>query len=767
MIYYAYWRSAAKETTVASEEIEVVLGSQSTGDSAVIGSWQPVEGAEIQRMLERLPAAARDRVRTDAREILARCLPPAKGAARRAGLVVGQVQSGKTASFTAVAALARDNRIPLVILIAGTKTNLLEQSRARLAVDLGLNEEDAHLRWAPFKSPMPGSQDVSLMSHRLLDCLDSSSAHHVPVLITVMKNSTHMRRLALVLEQIGEQVGLRDITAIVIDDEVDQATPNLRWRAGSESATYRNLREIRDALPRHTLLEYTATPQAPLLVNLADEISPDFTYVLTPGDAYTGGRFFFLEKRERFVRLIPRNDLAAVDATHQEPPNSLFQALALFLLGVAAGMLTRKSGDPAQRSMLVHPSQATAPQAQFARWLRQALDQWLDIFNRSDDPDFSDWSEIYFEPAYRDLSQTIPNLPSREQLLNNLPRAMRFTRIEEVNTAAGASPAIEWSQAYSWILIGGAMMDRGFTVEGLTVTYMPRRVGVGNADTVQQRARFFGYKKSYAGYCRAWLSSEVDDVFRVYVDHEEHMRRALQEQAVSGQSLKQWRRRFLLDRALRPTRRAVISMFYSHQAWADSWFQQNHVPLPAAPESEPDIGLANSRLIERFAAGRHWVPDGAGLGLTAMQQHVSTFVPLADLLESVLADFAMLEEDGPNFASLMLGIEELADSKPDHAVRVVHMSRGAKRQRSLVADTTRIKRLFQGRSRDGRYPGDSHIHEGDKLTIQIHCVEPCADNGTDEGSEPQRSPVPMLAIYVPEALGFSSLVSAYHDDQIS
>jgi len=65
-------------------------------------------------------------------------------------------------------------------------------------------------------------------------------------------------------------------------------------------------------------------------------------------------------------------------------------------------------------------------------------------------------------------------------------------------------------------------MDRGFTVEGLTVTYMPRGKGAGNADTIQQRARFLGYKRGYLGLCRVFLESDVQRAFSVYVNHEEH-----------------------------------------------------------------------------------------------------------------------------------------------------------------------------------------------------------------------------------------------------
>ena len=71
-------------------------------------------------------------------------------------------------------------------------------------------------------------------------------------------------------------------------------------------------------------------------------------------------------------------------------------------------------------------------------------------------------------------------------------------------------------------------MDRGFTVEGLTVTYMPRGLGIGNADTVQQRGRFFGYKQSYMGLCRVFVGPDVRRAFRDYVEHEEDVRGELE-----------------------------------------------------------------------------------------------------------------------------------------------------------------------------------------------------------------------------------------------
>src|SRR5207249_2495863 len=149
------------------------------------------------------------------------------------------------------------------------------------------------------------------------------------------------------------------------------------------------------------------------------------------------------------------------------------------------------------RSMMVHPSQEILRHGEYIRWVRAIRDRWVKTLRRDDaDPDRQEVAEE-MRAAYADLAQTVDHLPSFDELLKVLPRAMDETIITEINSAFGRAPEIDWKSDYAHILVGGQAMDRGFTVEGLTVTYMPRPVGVGNADTIQQRARFFGYKADY------------------------------------------------------------------------------------------------------------------------------------------------------------------------------------------------------------------------------------------------------------------------------
>ena len=144
-------------------------------------------------------------------------------------------------------------------------------------------------------------------------------------------------------------------------------------------------------------------------------------------------------------------------------------------------------------------------------------------------------------------------------------------------------------------------MDRGFTVEGLTVTYMPRGIGVGNADTIQQRARFLGHKRSYIGYCRVYLEQGTLNAFQNYVEHEEDIRGQLKKFQDSDRSLNDWKRAFVLDAALRPCRDNVLEFDYMRGRFSDDWVAPRVV-------LESDMVLqANREVVASFIQGLRFV----------------------------------------------------------------------------------------------------------------------------------------------------------------
>lgn len=207
-----------------------------------------------------LPAGAGEDIQQVAASIIGHGQDPAGPDGQQTGLVVGYVQSGKTLSFTTVIALARDNQLPLVIVVAGTAENLFNQTIERLLEDLQVNAFDGPPRWRHVRNPDTGSRQI------IQSTLDDWRNPNVPqaekatLLLTVMKQHQRLNNLNALLAQLD----LRGVPALVIDDEADQASLNTRVNRGEESTTYQRLLALRDQLPHHTFLQYTATPQAPL-----------------------------------------------------------------------------------------------------------------------------------------------------------------------------------------------------------------------------------------------------------------------------------------------------------------------------------------------------------------------------------------------------------------------------------------------------------------------------------------------------------------------
>jgi len=709
------------------------------------GRWAPGVGPEAIDFLQLVvPVSSRGSVRDAAVSILAKAVPPNVPAGQETGLVVGYVQSGKTMSFEAVAALARDNGFQIVVVVAGTANPLLDQSMGRLRRDLRLDDPDRARRWIQFQNP--GDEDATMQAIR--DVLDDWRDPGTPeeykktVLITVLKNHRRLQNLA----DLFRSLGLERVPVLIIDDEADQASLNNEVAQGQESTTYRCLMDLRQALPSHTYLQYTATPQAPLLVSIIDSLSPNFVEVLEPGDEYVGGREFFGDNR-RYVRVIPPQDVPTSTNLLTEPPESLLEALRVFMAGVTAGI--RRSANTGNRSMLVHPSHRTAQHQGYYNWVRDIFEEWKRILNLPDaDPDKQELIEDLRE-AYRDVADTVEDdLPAFEELLPSFRLAFRNTRILEVNARGGRTPDVDWRSAYGWILVGGQAMDRGFTVEGLTVTYMPRGIGVGNADTVQQRARFFGYKRSYLGFCRVYLEQGTLNAFRSYVDHEEDIRSQLAEFRDNGRPLNEWKRAFVLDLAMRPCRHNVLEFDYMRGRFADDWF------TPRVALASDPILRANRGAVTAFIQDLAFADDDGHPDRTDIQRHhVSRDVPLRAAMEQLLVGLRITgTTDSQRYTGLLLQLSKALEDNPDEVCAVYRMSPAARRRRG-VDENGEVMQLFQGeapvqpRNRRGEvYPGDRAIRQDDTVTIQIHALNLTRDENII------LEDVPVVAIWIPARL---------------
>jgi hypothetical protein len=692
-----------------SEHAEIISVLPPTGE----GRWRPIRGPEALSLLERkLPTSQHDRVLDESARILAQCLPPSSREGGRTGLVMGYVQSGKTMSFTTVAALARDNGYPLVIVLAGTTNNLVDQNETRLKDDL-IGDAESSRWWRVMVNPRPTDGDADL----LRQALDSWKRYPDrpercrTTLIVVMKQHQHLNNLRELLRRVEP----RDACAIVIDDEGDQASLNAKVRHDAESTTYMRIRMLREVLPIHTYLLYTATPQAPLLISRIDTLSPEFAELIETGDGYVGGVDLFTDGSP-YVSIIPEADLPHGVDELTEPPESFLRALRLFFLGVAAGH-HGGAREPSNRSMMIHPSSSRDLQRDFAGWARAVKTSWTSILREpAGSPDRRELIAD-LEDAYRDLQRTAVDLPSFDILLEDLEYAIDETQVREVNSRVGKIEPVPWRENYSYILVGGQGLDRGFTVEGLTVTYMPRGPGTGTADTIQQRARFFGYKAGYLGLVRVFLEADVCRAFQAYVEHESSVRDSLRRHRDAGLPLKDWPRAFFLDRALKPTRRTVVSLDWMRPVRSE-W------AVASNPLVDEDAAAHNRAVASAFVDGVRPIlrEDEGSDARTPEQRHLKALLPLDQVMSTLLEPLrhAHPEDSLRMFQALweMSRALDEEDASLDCAVYI--MSGGEPRERTVAEGG--IEQLFQGSNARTGYPGDRKIADDSLFTVQLHQV---------------------------------------------
>lgn len=731
-------------------------------------NWNPFVGDETNELLRSKGFANPDRtlnengvrILDETYRIMQLCGNPNTATNSETGIVIGYVQSGKTLSFTTLTALARDNNYKIVIIIGGTSVNLLDQSTKRVRKDLRIDSRYAfEQKWTQITNPHT-QEDLDTITYALDQWVNLTYPNDRcrTILITVMKNVSHLRNLADLLSRMN----LNGVPTLIIDDEGDQASLNTRarWAArqgidvedlteNEVSTIYRRITALRNIFPHHTFLQYTATPQANLFINIMDRLSPNFIKLLTPGDEYTGGIQFFREN-PNLIREIPLNNIPNANQPIHEPPNSLLEALRVFYLGVVAGTVLESFRLPNQRnrSMLVHPSRLQGDHTAFYGWVNTIRESWRRLLSGNDEDEKADLLRD-FRMTYNDLQMTVPDLPAFEALTNyKLNHAIQYTQIVEVNSRRGTTPQINWQDWYSWILVGGQSMDRGFTVEGLTVTYMPRNVGVGNVDTIQQRARFFGYKRSYLGYCRVFLDLDTIVAYNNIIEHEEDVRSRLEIFNVSNKHLNDWDREAVLNQMLNLTRANILYDEIDRDHFGNDWFRIN------APHDTENFITTNRNALFEFLTPKiaSFAEDKGHANRTEDQKHLVARVLMRDCLKNLLNKLKFTREsDSATYSSLRGILKRYLDKHPDEYCLIYLMSANTlddwKSRIRRLDRNDEIQQLFQGRNpRTGEviYAGDSEIKDENLLTIQVHLLDLRDTTYTC---------VPTLAIWVPYNLG--------------
>ena len=697
-------------------------------------NWTPLVGVRYSRFIHDQPLEARESITRSSLKILSRCRNPKLVVPQKSHLIVGEVQSGKTMSFTGVTALARDNGYSLIIVVGGNKETLLQQTIHRLNKDLHISGDGGANPWVLIKAKEL-KDNLELINQTLDEWnnLNLPDEFKKTVIIATLKTKQSLDKLTKGVQALSRH-DMSDRAVLIIDDEADQAGLNIAEVDGDESSVYGAIGRLRLALPNNDYLMYTATPQATLLLRIQDHLSPETVTVLESGEMYVGGKELFGDENS-FVKRIPAPDVAQATNPQQllGPPRSLKTALSYFLVGLA---VAQRRGNPMPCSMLIHPGTTKVLHSQHKTWVNEILRAWKVLLGDQSDSAFDECMEIEFKEALEWISQAVdlegvwpltPGIDRNREILQYVSHWIAQIQIRVVNSAKDAKgiSSVEWKAAAGWIVIGGAKLERGFTIENLTVTFMPRGTGVGNADSIQQRGRFFGYKRNYFDLLKGWLAGDLIDAFSVYVEHEESMRTELSALDAQSQPVSTWRRKFLLDPTLSPTRKQVIKLLIKHDKLVSGFvFRQHHLFAASLLNGAEEYRLTLEALMK--GASRHTKDTRTVLD---EGMHVTKLVPASKAIE-LLADIPANASDREQLDSKIFALQNLVDEFGEFDCEIVFMSMLNSRKRSTSPgqsaqfdlEELTIENLMAGRT--NAYIGDEKLVSDDLVTIQFHSVIP-------------------------------------------
>ncbi len=507
----------------------------------------------------------------------------------RRGMVVGSVQSGKTANYTGLICKAVDAGYKLVIVLAGIHSNLRAQTQLRIDEGvLGFDTQKSRKlntdsRWIGV-GKLPGDRLVvhSLTSSAENGDFNKTVAENIgvmlggdPVVLVVKKNSRLLGNLIKwVLHVAGtDDLGtgkriVKKVPLLLIDDEADNASINTKAKPGAESAdsvTAINgkIRRILDSFEVSAYVGYTATPFANIFIN-PDTETPEHGKDIFPRSFiinvkaptnYVGPARVFGLDGDPDAGIAGSNGLpivreiddygAAFPAKHgieQVPPalpHSLKRAIRCFILTCAARRA--RGQDKQHNSMLVHVTRFVGVQQLVVGLINQELKTLqlrIEMGDGSRVPTLAEELEQLWQEEFVPVSQALADEAGP-------PVAWAAVR-DQLHAAAAkivvlpingfAKEALDYKEheadGRSVIAVGGNKLSRGLTLEGLSISYFLRTSRM--YDTLMQMGRWFGYRPGYLDLCRLFTTRTLKEWYRHIALAEEELRREFDYMVAAG-----------------------------------------------------------------------------------------------------------------------------------------------------------------------------------------------------------------------------------------
>lgn len=457
----------------------------------------------------------------------------------RRGMVVGHVQSGKTANYTGLICKAADAGYRLIVVIAGIHNNLRNQTQAR--IDEGFIGRDtgrlAHANRAQRQKiigvgqfdqrEFPVSLTNTLRDFNKATATTNTSQigqYNVPVVLVIKKNSSTLKNLLEWLKEHSVHQGTQMVSQpmLLIDDEADNASINTAYARDEVTRINGQIRELLSLFHRSCYVGYTATPFANIFIDpdtddetLKQDLFPrHFIIGLDAPSNYFGAQKVFLDARDQHVRLIEDNeDILPMKHKIDHPvdvlPESLIRAVRAFV--VARAIRNARGQQAAHASMLINASRFTDVQGRLRSRVADVVDRMRDAVAVDGakgkvalrNPEIAALHAVWESEFAEAEGADWPTVQAR------LHEVLVAARVVEVNASKRSQP-LDYDQTgehgVTVIAVGGFSLSRGLTLEGLTISYFLRNSMM--YDTLMQMGRWFGYRPGYEDLCRIWIPAD-------------------------------------------------------------------------------------------------------------------------------------------------------------------------------------------------------------------------------------------------------------------
>ena len=500
------------------------------------------------------------------------------------GLVVGQVQSGKTANYTGLVCKAADAGFNLIIVLAGIHNNLRSQTQTRLDEGfLGFDTQNTRAFTLNQTIKMgvgriPGFDDA--IAHSYTTSLDTGdftkrAANTAgfnfyvpqPIVLVVKKNSSVLKNLRDWLKTHTAAGKISVKSMLLIDDEADNASVNTNKSDKHPTRINGYIRDILGLFNRSAYVGYTATPFANIFIPLDDsDLFPrDFIINLPAPDNYIGPEKVFgtsaipdenddllpivntVDDSDYFVPPKHRKDDDM--PTIYDMPESLKTAIKCFIITCA--IRAARGQKKKHNSMLIHITRFQAWQNHIKDIVEQQFRYYKNEIEANDPSIMEEFRRIFEEDnvdykSYTTITEEILssksyyNIDSQikqhtwEEVKSFLYPAVQKIEVKSINGSSGDSLTYYENEknGISVIAIGGDKLSRGLTLEGLSVSYFLRASKM--YDTLMQMGRWFGYRPGYVDLCRLFTSNELNEWYRHITLASEELREEFKYLAESG-----------------------------------------------------------------------------------------------------------------------------------------------------------------------------------------------------------------------------------------